>query len=175
MRRGKVFCAGCANLFIIGSPMCMATAKFVEGPLRRKIDVVGATSAERRNIRNNCLFRVGVSLQAWRLKRWLLWRLNDDRKKQIKEVSLQDYPVKEEYDRQKEILGIGRLIDARKIDRKEIGNTEGRGLETENEELKNTAHDSSGEEEDVFSDGGVDNHNESGTSGAVNPEDVQDP
>jgi hypothetical protein len=158
-RKPKVFCAGCANLFILGGenpPMCMATAEFVSGPIRRKIDVKGVESAIRRNIRNDCEYRISVSLRAWELKRWLLWRLNDGSKKRIGEIGLREYPVKKEYDRKRTILGGDKEEAEEEIYTEEEISSEAEEKTVEdNEKL---------EEEGVFSDGGVDDHDESGAA-----------
>lgn len=97
-RRKTVYCAGCAHLFLLPGfpPQCVATAEFVGGPLRKRIDVVGRVPAERRNLHNDCEYREIASLRAWRLKRWVLWRLSDGREESIDEQSLKSYPVSEE-------------------------------------------------------------------------------
>lgn len=169
-RKSKVFCSGCANLFILGGenpPMCMATAEFVSGPIRRKVDVKGVESAIRRNVRNDCEYRVIVSLRAWELKRWLLWRLNDGSKKRIGEIGLREYPVKKEYDRKRTILGGGK-----EEAEEETYTEEESRLETE-EEISSEDNEKLGEEEGVFSDGGTDDHDESGAADKGEPEGIQ--
>lgn len=99
MRRcSKVYCSGCAHLFVIKGeqPLCVATAGFIEGPLRSKIDVLGLISAEKRNLKNDCGHRKPVSIHAWEVKRWLLRRMSNGI--EIKEGSLTDYPIEEESD-----------------------------------------------------------------------------
>lgn len=98
MKKRKVHCDGCANLFFIGgasTPMCVATASFESGPIRKRIEVVGLVRAERRNRSNDCPYRASVSLRAWEMKRWLLWRLNDEVEwgKRAKEHSIREYPI----------------------------------------------------------------------------------
>lgn len=97
-RRRKVYCSGCANLMVVKglSPMCTATAKFVGGPLRRCIDIVGIVHAEKRNIKNDCRHREAVSLRAFKIKRWIIWRLNDGKTRKIQERRLNTYPISEE-------------------------------------------------------------------------------
>lgn len=102
--RREVFCEGCANLFIAPGipPQCVATAEFVSGPLRERIDVEGRVPAERRNLHNDCGYRRTISLRAHQLKRWLLWRMNDEgRLNEFKEVDLKHYPVQTEWERAK--------------------------------------------------------------------------
>jgi len=99
MRRRKknhiVICSGCANLFYPkgGEPLCVATAEFRSGPLRDRIDVVGVTSALVRNAKNDCKHRECVSVMAYRLKKWLLWRVNDGRIEKIRTGRIEDYPI----------------------------------------------------------------------------------
>lgn len=103
-RKQKVFCDGCAHLLYIPGlpPQCVATAEFVEGPLRRRINVVGRAPAEKRNAHNDCTYREPVSLRAYHLKKWILWRANDEgRRDEIKEADLREYSVKEEDERAK--------------------------------------------------------------------------
>jgi len=109
LKKYKVHCIGCANLFFLDGkknyPLCVATAKFVEGPLRKKIDVLDVISAEERNIHNDCKYRKAISRRAWEIKKWLLWRLNNDgNEKRIEKADLQNYSVKKEFDRKREIL-----------------------------------------------------------------------
>lgn len=98
-KRHRVFCSGCANLFCVEGyerPMCVANAYYVSGPLRSQIDVRGLVSAERKNRHNDCKDRASVSLWAYRIKRWLLWRLNDGSEKRIRAGKLSNYPLSEE-------------------------------------------------------------------------------
>lgn len=96
-RHDEVFCNGCACLFIIKGekPLCVATGVFVGGPLRRKIDVVGIISAEKRNAKNDCDYHMTVSRQAWEIKRWLLGRMRNDVNK-VEAGNLADYTIEEE-------------------------------------------------------------------------------
>lgn len=178
-RRKKVFCAGCANLFILGGenpPMCVATASFVVGPLRGKIDVQGVESAIVRNIHNDCEYKTFVSLRAYELKRWILWRLNNGVKKQIGEVDLRDYSVKKEYDRKRAVLHSGEEESA--------GEEEGRAevdqesIDTEEDYQESAGEEEgcseTGEEEGVLSDGGIDDHDEPSADSEVGAKDVQD-
>ncbi len=103
-KKREVFCEGCANLFIVPGmpPQCVATAQFVSGPLRKEIDVEGRVPAERRNLHNDCAYRKPISFRAYRLKRWLLWRMNNEgRLDQFREVDLKQYPVQTEWERTK--------------------------------------------------------------------------
>jgi hypothetical protein len=97
-RRGKVYCEGCANLFVLPKipPDCVATAEFVEGPLRRKIDVTGKVKAEKRNLNNNCSYHRRFRPKAREIKNWLLWRLNDGSTAKVEETTLSNYPVDQE-------------------------------------------------------------------------------
>jgi len=96
-RYSKVFCNCCACLFVIKGekPLCVATAEFVEGPLRNKIDVVGLKLAEKRNLKNNCDYRKNVSLRAWEIKRWLLGRMRNGGSK-VEAGNLSGYTIEEE-------------------------------------------------------------------------------
>lgn len=99
-RKYGVYCAGCAYLFLMpgGAPQCLATADFVRGPIRSKIDVVGRVPAEKRNSNNDCPYRQPVSLRAWEMKRWILWRLSDGEDK-LRERKIKEYPIQDEYRR----------------------------------------------------------------------------
>ncbi len=108
MKRSKVYCSGCAYLLLLPGtpPQCVATAEFVDGPLRSRIDVRGRVPAEKRNLKNDCGWREGVSLRAYRLKRWILWRMNNEGKNnEVQEASLRDYSVSKEGDRSKAYRG----------------------------------------------------------------------
>lgn len=103
-KRRKVFCSGCANLLYIPGlpPQCVATAEFVSGPLRPRINVVGRVPAEKRNRYNDCQYRESVSVRAYRLKRWILWRANNEgRWRSVKEENLKEYSVAVEDERAK--------------------------------------------------------------------------
>lgn len=103
-KKRKVFCSGCANLLYIQGmpPQCVATAEFVAGPLRPRINVVGRVPAEKRNLHNDCPYREAVSIRAYRLKRWILWRANNEgRWSGVKEENLKEYPVATEDERAK--------------------------------------------------------------------------
>lgn len=107
-RKRKVFCEGCASLLFLPGmpPQCVATAEFVQGPLRRRIDVTGRVPAERRNLKNDCPYRETVSLRAYQLKRWILWRVNNEgRENRFKEGSIKDYSVAHESKRSKAYSG----------------------------------------------------------------------
>lgn len=96
-RKQIIFCSGCASLFFIRGqkPLCVATAGFVEGTLRSRVDIVGLTSAEKRNLRNGCSYRKIVSIHAWQVKRWLLERMAENGNK-IKQGNISDYSLEEE-------------------------------------------------------------------------------
>lgn len=100
--RRRVFCRGCANLLYVGGrtrPMCVASAQFVQGPLRKRIDVEGVVSAESRNRNNDCTYYTFASMRAWEVKRWLLWRLNDgveEKGRRATERSIEEYPISAE-------------------------------------------------------------------------------
>ena len=117
-RRHKhiVFCEGCANLFYIegAPPSCIATAEYIYGPLRSKIDMGGITSAEKRNRRNNCKLRSSVSLSAWDKKKWLLWRLSNGSDEEIRESKLYKYPISTEAENRKKVVESDYLEDISK-------------------------------------------------------------
>jgi hypothetical protein len=77
--------------------MCLATAGFVEGPLRSRIDVTNRTFAEVRNKDNNCGYRIAVSLRAYKIKKWMLGRINyGNTEEEIKESPLGEYAIESE-------------------------------------------------------------------------------
>jgi hypothetical protein len=148
----KVFCRGCANLLLIEGqpPQCVATAEFIEGPLRERIDVSGRVAAEKRNRHNDCTYREVVSLRAYQLKRWILWRMNDEgRSDKYRPGRLGDYSVGLERKKYKEYEAI------EKID--EQSDDTGESDETESI-LQKLA-----EEENILPDGG-DGSDDSGTA-----------
>ena len=76
--RKKIYCQRCRNLCVVQkndiAVLCVGSADFVSGPLRRNVDLRGVTSAEARNVRNDCIFYVPfwkVSIQVLRLKRFV--------------------------------------------------------------------------------------------------------
>jgi len=96
----KVFCDGCSFLLYIpemGSPLCVAGCLFKDGPLRKRIDLIGMSNAEKENAHNDCLRRRGVSKRAWEIKRWILWRMNDGTSKEVKPAKLSEYSVQAEH------------------------------------------------------------------------------
>lgn len=108
MGNSLVFCKGCSKLFYLGGdskPMCLGHADFMYGFIRRRIDVYGIVAAEKANIHNDCVCRSMISLQAWKVRKWLLWRLNDGNKLKIKEASIKGYSVGKENQRKKENCG----------------------------------------------------------------------
>jgi len=191
-KRGPVFCSGCANLFYVGGatkPLCVATAKFIHGPLRQKIEVVGVKLAEGCNVANLCEYRASVSLQAWKLKRWLLGRLSDASEKRIKEVSLRDYPIKKENGYRKEYLAekvrISEEDAEAEAEETRVSEEESSGKDIDAEEessgedpdlldgLHEDFGEETGEEESLLSDGGTDDNDESSASGEIEQEDIQ--
>lgn len=147
-KRNKVYCDGCAHLLLTDTlpPQCVATAKFIEGPLRKRIDVHGRVPAEKRNIKNNCGYREIASLRAYQLKRWILWRLNnsDTGRKTTKKINLDDYSVEIEGARSKNY-------------RKSL---EGDNYSSQSE----TSERATEKREDVFLDGGPGYRDRTGTS-----------
>lgn len=164
MRRGfrkgrhKVFCEGCAYLLYLGgtAPLCVATAEFVEGPLRPRIEVVGVVSAEKRNVHNDCEFRVSVSRKAWKIKKWLIGRLNygNTEGKRIEEVGISEYNYSKEYQRKKNLL-------RETYDRIEEEDSSG-----DEEQYIDLSIDDS-EREDAFDNGGADSNEDSESPGEI--------
>ena len=105
MKIKKVYCLGCAKVFYLGgksTPKCLAMAEFSSGPLRRGIDVVGIRDAEYVNLFNDCPYRSVFSLKILKMKRWLLWRINNGNEGEtIREVTLKEYSVSAEHSRKK--------------------------------------------------------------------------
>lgn len=93
----KRYCKDCAFLllFDVGSirPVCTATAKFENGPLRDDMDVSGVVPAIERNRDNDCEFysRFG-NRESRRIKKWIIKRLSTDGR----ERGLGDYPRESE-------------------------------------------------------------------------------
>ena len=185
MKKRRTFCAGCANLFFVGGktkPLCVATAEFVGGPLRRKIEVISVMSAEMRNIKNDCGRRISVSIRAWEIKRWLLWRLSDGNEKRVGEVGLRGYSVEKEHNRKREILGTGEAgggtereeeddLDDDIYEKEEGDYPDPKGEEDkaarEEVEEEDICEEAGEEEAGVFPNGGADDHDKSGASGKV--------
>ena len=94
-QKSKVFCSGCAHLLLLKDlrPLCVATAKFVPGPLRSEIDVAGYVEATLRNKNNDCQYRQSVSLNAYRLKRRMVAKALENGYGPIR---LKDIPYDEE-------------------------------------------------------------------------------
>lgn len=157
-KNGRVHCANCAHLFYLGGdtrPLCVATAMFVAGPIRKKVEVVGVVSAEERNLLNDCHFKQRFSLRARDVKRWLLWRLNNGNTgKSIGQLKIDEYSVETEYDRKR------KLLQERDQERHDF------------EEEIDLYEEERGE--DVFDNGGDGDNDEPGPSGEIGGEDVQD-
>lgn len=173
MKRHKVYCAGCANLFLVKgyAPLCVATAQFVEGPIRDKIDVVDVVPAERRNIKNDCGYRERVSLRAWELKRWLLWRINDGNEGRVKEIPVRDYPVKREHERKKRFSDYEGAYAEDFFDEDSLTDEE-EPTEGEEEPVEDEGSVGTEIEEDVRLDGGTDGVDEPGSTDKERGEDV---
>jgi len=185
LRKRKVYCIGCANLLVLSGteshvPLCVATAKFVNGPLRTRVDVVGAISAEKRNIINNCEHRTSISRRAWEFKKWLLWRLNSDgNSEEVKKADLQDYSVKREFDRKKEILAgpdenpVDKTVrkSTDKDNKKGSGKGDKKSTDKGSKRVFGKGSEKSlrkeSENPDVLSVGGLDDHNESSSGSPV--------
>ena len=108
MGKRLVFCKGCSNLFYLGGatkPMCLGQAEFVHGFLRKRIEVLGIVAVEKTNAHNDCPYRTVISLHAYEIRKWLLWRLNDGNEAKIKEAPLSAYAVGKEAQRKKESAG----------------------------------------------------------------------
>lgn len=186
----KIYCTGCANLFVVGSfkvkassPMCVATAEFVAGPLRKKINVIGVEDAVIRNIRNDCVCRASVSLHAWELKRWLLWRLNNGGKKEIGEVNLKGYPVDSEQKFKNRIIESFNRKKSSELSEEEVDSLI-RSVVREKTYTEETSASSGSEEaagekeettdEDVRNDGGTGNNDKSDPTSELGGEVIQD-
>lgn len=163
IRRGRrVFCDGCANLLFLGGkspPLCVATAHFEPGPIRRRVEVVGVVPAEGRNWKNDCPYHTMVSLHAWKVKRWLIWRLNDgvSEGERARERKIREYPVKVESNHRI------KLQESR---------TE---RETPEDPYEKVDLEYEERGEDVLDVGGAGDIDESGSSDTDGREDVQDP
>lgn len=107
-RRRSVHCLGCAHFMVLPNakggvdPVCVATAEFVSGPLRSRINVTGVVSAEERNINNDCGFRQSVSIVAYKLKLYMHGRLPGGKKANRRRIK--DYSYKAEDERRQALL-----------------------------------------------------------------------
>jgi hypothetical protein len=147
------FCKNCAYLVIMPDatpPKCLATAHYVKGPIRSRIDVVGMVSAEYRNIGNDCRYWTPFSPRSVAMKRWLLWRLKDAVEDTQGFRKVTEYPIEAEY-RTK------RRYEKDSSDRPETV--------SESESVRWEA---------VFDGGGDDGDDESGIADQVGDEDVSD-
>ena len=177
IRQHKVYCEGCAYLFICGgsiAPMCVATCEFVSGPLRRKVAVTDfGVFAGERNIHNDCPYRQRVSLKAWELKRWILWRINNGKTKAVGEGSLKDYPVEKEFS-----FKTGTLKSFRSDSQIE-NKANSPGEEREDSEVESETEaaevEEASEDFDVFDDGGSGDNDQSGASREGGGKELQDP
>jgi hypothetical protein len=123
-------------------PDCVATAEFVEGPLRRKIDVTGMMKAEKRNLNNDCSYHRRFRPKAREIKNWLLWRLNDGSTAKVEETTLTSYAVTDESKQIEEERG--RRAKKEKGSPEKKGRKQGILLERDNKG-KHGASDSKGE------------------------------
>jgi len=95
--RKRVYCSECAHLFLMEgiAPTCIASCRFIQGPLRRIIDIAGIVSAEKRNRYNNCKFFARFDFAAVTKKRWLKRKLQLEGL-DLKKMTISQYTLKEE-------------------------------------------------------------------------------
>jgi len=94
-----IHCKGCAYLVVIKrgravTVRCLATVKFVDSPLRRRVDVTGLRQAMLRNKHKNCTFKRIFSIKAMVIKSWLMKNLGG--KDAIKFVGLKEVSTDKE-------------------------------------------------------------------------------
>ncbi len=75
------------------SPMCVATAMFLNGPIRQHIDVSSIGSCMVRNTKNDCKDYTRFSLKGRRVRSWLNRRLKNGK---IKAVGIKEYSIETE-------------------------------------------------------------------------------
>lgn len=105
--RKTVYCRGCAHLLVLRGEvgmliLCVARCKFKHGALRKRVHLVGWRMAERVNRQNDCAWHTprfwailcGIGFRIFRIKNWLRKHTGSQ------SVSLKDYSVREEYQKQ---------------------------------------------------------------------------
>ena len=87
--RKKVYCKGCDFLLCLedSTPVCLAMAVFVSGPLRPDVDVSRIAPAEGKNLTNSCTDRRIYSRRARLLKSWIL----ENNKNGYREIGVEGY------------------------------------------------------------------------------------
>jgi len=102
-----VHCKGCAYLVVIKgkgkkvSVNCIATLKFIDSPLRKRVDFEGLKLAMMRNKNRKCTLKCRFSIRAMVIKSWLMKNLGG--KDAIKFVGLKEVNTdKEETNSSKE-------------------------------------------------------------------------
>jgi len=96
----EMYCRKCMYLLLLKRqnvlPLCVATARFLGGPLREKMNVRGMVPAEKRNRKNNCLYfrlKIFEYKRVKELKEWVRRNLNAEK------ATLKEYPVEAEEER----------------------------------------------------------------------------
>ncbi len=96
----EMYCRKCMYLLLLKRknvlPLCVATARFLGGPLREKMNVGGLVFAEKRNRKNNCLYfrlKIFEYKRVKELKEWVRRNLNAEK------AALKEYPVEAEEER----------------------------------------------------------------------------
>ena len=154
----KVYCQGCVHLLLLKSravlPLCVATARFKGGTLRKNIDVVGVVHAEDRNARNNCKHKsvlVGY-FKSRKMKDWLRRDIHAE------EAKLEEYDER---------------IEIQKAKRRRIkkSNVESQIAEEAARELEDSEASSSEEVRDFDSDHADDLPDAEGADGSAGDED----
>lgn len=101
----KRYCKDCAFLLLFKAggnihPVCMATARFENGPLRPDMDVSGVVSAIDRNRDNDCEYHSRfANRESRRIKHWIIKRLSHDGRAK----RLEDFPRESELDSIREL------------------------------------------------------------------------
>lgn len=105
-QRKTVYCANCAYFLLLKgmNPICVATSKYVRGPIREIIDIEGFVSAERRNKHNNCKYykrfwaKGSVKKKQWVMKKF--WQ----RDVPVEQMTLRDYQLQIEKQRKEKFV-----------------------------------------------------------------------
>ena len=97
-KKPLIYCHKCAHLLLIKTktgalPLCVATAKFLPGPIRSRVDIAGVTGAVKRNLLNDCVYyrnKLFTSKYINDVKTWVREDIN------AAEATIKDYSIESE-------------------------------------------------------------------------------
>lgn len=90
------YCRGCSYLYVAPNPVmpiCLSNAKFIHGPLRKRIGLTGRRNCFEVNIHNDCKQYRKVSWKGFIMRKWMNRRLRNGK---VKTVGIKAYTIDSE-------------------------------------------------------------------------------